>query len=107
MTGIGFTGSPAPGFDYRLYDETGKRVDFGISCYKRGDIFQVLKEMEDPRVLRNVLLETFDWDSHYLRSEVDGSDTCACGTVSGEKGYRWHMGGSEETIIRRIRSFRI
>ena len=69
MVGVGFTGSPAPGFDYRLYDETGKRVDFGISCYKRGDIFQVLKEMEDPRVLRNVLLESFDWDSHYLRSE--------------------------------------
>jgi len=69
MVGIGFTGSPAPGFDYRLYDETGKRVDFGISCYKRGDIFQVLKEMEDPRILRQVLLETLDWDAHYLRSE--------------------------------------
>ncbi|MCE2415965.1 cadherin domain-containing protein [Candidatus Poribacteria bacterium] len=69
MVGIGFTGSPAPGFDYRLYDETGRRVDFGISCYKRFDIFQVLKEMEDPRVLRNVLLETLDWDTHYLRSE--------------------------------------
>ena len=69
MAGIGFTRSPAPGFDYRLYDETGKRVDFGISCYKRGDIFQVLKEMENPRVLRQVLLESFDWDSHFLRSE--------------------------------------
>ena len=69
MVGIGFTGSPAPGFDYRLYDETGKRVDFGISCYKRGDIFQVLKGMEDPRVLRQVLLETLDWNVHYLRSE--------------------------------------
>ena len=69
MVGIGFTGSPAPGFDYRLYDETGKRVDFGISCYKRADIFQILKEMEDPRVLRQVLLETLDWDAHYLRSE--------------------------------------
>ena len=69
MAGIGFTGSPAPGFDYRLYDETGKRVDFGISCYKRGDIFQVLKEMEDPRVLRQVLLESFDWDADFIRSE--------------------------------------
>ena len=69
MVGIGFTGSPAPGFDYRLYDETGERVDFGISCYKRGDIFQILKGMEDPRVLRQVLLETLDWDAHYLRSE--------------------------------------
>ena len=69
MTGIGFTGSPAPGFDYRLYDDTGRKVDFGISCYKRGDIFQVLKEMEDPRVLRKVLLETLNWDAHYLRSE--------------------------------------
>ena len=69
MTGIGFTGSPAPGFDYRLYDETGRKVDFGISCYKRFDVFQVLKDMEDPRVLRKVLLESFDWDAHYLRSE--------------------------------------
>ena len=69
MVGVGFTESPAPGFDYRLYDETGRKVDCGISCYKRGDIFQVLKEMEDPKVLRKVLLESFDWDSHYLRSE--------------------------------------
>ncbi len=69
MTGMGFPGSPAPGFDYRLYDETGRRVDFGISCYKRFDVFQVLKDTEDPRVLRKVLLESFDWDSHYLRSE--------------------------------------
>ena len=69
MTGIGFTGSPAPGFDYRLYDETGRKIDFGISCYKRFDIFQVLKDTEDPRVLRKVLLESFDWDAHYLRSE--------------------------------------
>lgn len=52
-----------------MYDETGKRVDFGISCYKRFDVFQVLKNTEDPRVLRNVLLETLDWDAHYLRSE--------------------------------------
>ncbi len=69
MTGMGFTGSPAPGFDYRLYDETGRRVDFGIACYKRFDVFQVLKEMEDPRVLRQVLLESFDWNTHYLRTE--------------------------------------
>ena len=69
MTGIGFATSPAPGFDYRLYDDTGRKVDFGISCYKRFDIFQVLKEMEDPRVLRQVLLESFDWDQWFLRSE--------------------------------------
>ena len=69
MTGIGFTGSPAPGFDYRLYDDTGKRVDFGISCYKQFDIFQVLKDLEDPRVLRKVHLETLDWDALYIRSE--------------------------------------
>ena len=69
MTGMGFTGSPAPGFDHRLYDETVRRVDFGIACYKRFDVFQVLKEMEDPRVLRQVLLESFDWDQWFLRSE--------------------------------------
>ena len=55
-------GRPAPGFDYRLYDDTGKRVDFGIACYKRSDIFQMLKAMEDPSVLRKVDLETLDWD---------------------------------------------
>ena len=34
MVGIGFTGSPAPGFDYRLYDDEGRKVDFGISvCF--------------------------------------------------------------------------
>ena len=70
MVGMGFTGALVPGFDYRLYDETGRKVDFGIACYKRGDIFQALKNMEDPRVLRNVLLETLDWDSAiYIRSE--------------------------------------
>ncbi|MXV84076.1 hypothetical protein F4X88_13850 [Candidatus Poribacteria bacterium] len=50
MTGMGFPGSPAPGFDYRLYDDQGRRVDFGISCYKRFDVFQVLRNAEDPRV---------------------------------------------------------
>ncbi|MYC74577.1 fibronectin type III domain-containing protein [Candidatus Poribacteria bacterium] len=70
MTGIGFAGSPAPGFDYRLYDHTGRRVDFGISCYKRFDIFQVLKDLEDPRVLRNVSLKDVDWNaSRFIRSE--------------------------------------
>ena len=70
MIGMGFTGATVPGFDYRLYDDTGQRVDFGIACYKRGDIFQALKEMEDPRVLRNVLLETLNWDAAtYIRSE--------------------------------------
>ena len=69
MVGMGFTGALVPGFDYRLYDDTGRKIDFGIACYKRSDIFQVLKEMEDPRVLRNVLLETLDWDVPYLRSE--------------------------------------
>ena len=69
MTGMGFWGSLVPGFDYRLYDDRGQRVDFGIACYKRGDIFQVLKNMEDPRVFRKVDLETLDWDVPYIRSE--------------------------------------
>ena len=70
MVGMGFTGVTVPGFDYRLYDETGRKVDFGIACYKQGGIFQALKDMEDPRVLRNVLLETLDWDAAtYIRSE--------------------------------------
>ena len=70
MTEIGFTGAPAPGFDYRLYDEIGRRVDFGISCYKRGDVFYVLKDTENPRVLRKVPLEDIDWNASWLiRSE--------------------------------------
>ena len=69
MVGVGFAGSSVPGFDYRLYDERGKRVDFGISCYKRSDVFQALRDMENPRVLRKVLLETLDWDAHYIRTE--------------------------------------
>ena len=69
MVGMGFTGALVPGFDYRLYDDTGRTVDFGIACYKRGDIFHVLKNMEAPSVLRKVDLETFDWDVYYLRSE--------------------------------------
>ena len=70
MVAMGFTGATVPGFDYRLYDDTGRKVDFGIACYKRVDIFQVLKDMENPRVLRNVLLETLNWeDALYIRSE--------------------------------------
>ena len=70
MVGMGFTGALVPGFDYRLYDDTGRKVDFGIACYKQGGVFQALKDMEDPRVLRNVLLETLDWDAvTYIRSE--------------------------------------
>ena len=70
MVGMGFTGALVPGFDYRLYDERGGKVDFGIACYKQGGIFQALKDMEDPRVRRHVLLESLDWDSAaYIRSE--------------------------------------
>ena len=70
MVGMGFTGAAVPGFDYRLYDDMGRRVDFGIACYKRGGIFQALKDMEDPRVLRKVHLERLDWDAAtYIRSE--------------------------------------
>ena len=57
-------------FDYRRYDETGRKVDFGIACYKQGGIFQALQDMEDPRVLRKVPLESLDWDAAtYIRSE--------------------------------------
>ena len=70
MTGMGLPGSPMPGFDYRLYDDTGRRVDFGISCYKRFDVFQVLRNAEDPRVLRQVSLKDVDWNaSWFIRSE--------------------------------------
>ncbi|MDE0016104.1 MAG: hypothetical protein OYL97_23080 [Candidatus Poribacteria bacterium] len=70
MTGMGYTGATVPGFDYRLYDETGRKVDFGIACYKRGGIFQALRDMEDPKVLRNVSLKDIDWNAAwFIRSE--------------------------------------
>ncbi|MDD9974869.1 MAG: hypothetical protein OXU27_12730 [Candidatus Poribacteria bacterium] len=70
MVGMGFTGALVPGFDYRLYDERGRKVDFGIACYKQAGIFQALRDMEDPKVLRKVLLESLDWDAAtYIRSE--------------------------------------
>ena len=70
MVGMGFTGAAVPGFDYRLYDERGRKVDFGIACYKQAGIFQALRDMEDPKVLRKVLLESLDWDAAtYIRSE--------------------------------------
>ena len=51
------------------WTSAGAGTSHRVTGYKRGDVFQILKEMEDPRVLRNVLLESFDWDAHYLRSE--------------------------------------
>ena len=70
MVGMGFTGATVPGFDYRLYDDRGRKIDFGIACYKQGGIFQALRDMEDPIVLRKVLLESLDWDAvPYIRSE--------------------------------------
>ena len=69
MTEIGFIGQRLPGFDYRLFDEKGTRVDFGISCYKKGGLTPRLWEMELPRVERVVSIEDLDWDRHYYQSE--------------------------------------
>ena len=72
MVAMGFTGATVPGFDYRLYDDTGRKIDFGIACYKQGGIFQTLKDMEDPRVLRNVLLENVSTGMRRPTLEVSG-----------------------------------
>ena len=48
MTEVGFIGQRLPGFDYRLFDENGVRVDFGISCYKTGGLTPRLWNMETP-----------------------------------------------------------
>ena len=107
MTEMGFAGTTVPGFDYRLYDDTGRRVDFGIACYKRGDISHVLKNMEDPSVFRKVDLETFDWDAHYLRSEwtVSGSSECTGSPIRTQSQLSWEVGGSEKTIGKLAKDF--
>ncbi len=50
MGTVGCIGQSLPGFDYRLYDDQGTRVDFGISCYKEGGLTWRLWNAKAPRV---------------------------------------------------------
>ena len=80
MGTLGFIGQSLPSFDYRLYDDKGMRVDFGISCYKEGGLTFRLYNTQDPRVVRvlpfpvseaalDVRMKTLDWNTHYFRTQ--------------------------------------
>ena len=80
MGTLGFIGQSLPSFDYRLYDDRGARVDFGISCYKEGGLTYRLWNTKDPRVLRrlpfpiseetlSVRMKALDWQTPYFRTQ--------------------------------------
>ncbi len=77
---LGYIGQSLPSFDYRLYDATGVRVDFGISCYKGGGLTWRLWNTKDPRLLRvlplgtseeslSVQMQNLNWNTPFFRSE--------------------------------------
>lgn len=80
MGTLDYIGQSLPSFDYRLYDATGVRVDFGISCYKAGGLTWRLWNTKDPRLLRvlplgtseealSVQMQNLDWNTPFFRSE--------------------------------------
>ena len=77
---VGFIGQRLSGFDYRLYDAQGVRVDFGISCYKEGGLTFRLWNTKDPRLLRilpfpvseaalSVQMKNLDWQTPFFRTQ--------------------------------------
>ena len=80
MGTVGFIGQSLPGFDYRLYDAQGLRVDFGISCYKEGGLTWRLWNTKDPRVIRVLplveseaglkeMMRNLNWGSLFFRTQ--------------------------------------
>ena len=80
MGTLGYIGQSLPSFDYRLYDAAGVRVDFGISCYKKGGLMWRLWNTKDPRVLRvlplvesegglKAMMKDLDWNIPFFKSE--------------------------------------
>ncbi len=81
MGTLSYIGQSLPSFDYRLYDATGGRVDFGISCYKKGGLTWRLWNTKDPRLLRvlpvrkgeealSVQMNNLNWNNTpFFRSE--------------------------------------
>lgn len=82
ITELSFLGQWLPGFDYRLFDTEGRRVDFGISCYKQGGLTPRLWTMETPRVERLLEIEHLDWEAIYYRSEWSVPGAVAAGAPS-------------------------
>ena len=66
-----YAGQVLPGFDYRLFTEKGRRVDFAISCYKDTNAtLEGLVAMETPRIIRSVDVTHLDWAAlNFLRSK--------------------------------------
>ena len=66
-----YVGQVLPGFDYRLFTEKGRRVDFAISCYKDTNAtLEGLAAMETPRIIRSVDTTNLDWAAlNFLRSK--------------------------------------
>ena len=59
----------SPVFDYRLFNAEGRRVDFGIACYRESGLAARLQSMQPPRVDRNIAIASLDWTQAYYRSE--------------------------------------
>ena len=60
-------GQDVPGFDYRLYDDNGQKIDFGISCY--ADVVRSQWLRIDPKVYRRMPTDS-DWlNADDVRSE--------------------------------------
>ena len=79
MGTLGFIGQRLPSFDYRLYDDSGKRVDFGISCYRDSGLMKRLWNTKAPSVVRVLPLvnsegglkeiKDLNWEAFFYRSE--------------------------------------
>ena len=69
MTDVYVGGQVLPGFDYRLFNAEGRRVDFGIACYRESGLAARLQSMQPPRVDRNIAIASLDWTQAYYRSE--------------------------------------
>ena len=69
MTDTNYGGQVLPGFDYRLFDENGMPVDFGIACYKELGLTARLQSMEASRIERYLAIARLDWKNDYYRSE--------------------------------------
>ena len=79
MGTLSFIGQRLPSFDYRLYDDRGMRVDFGISCYKESGLTDRLWNTKDPSVVRVLPLvdsegglkeiKDLNWGAFFYRSK--------------------------------------
>lgn len=83
MTDVYFAGRGFPGFDYRLFNAEGRRVDFAASCYRKAAFSRNLRLMDDPCIVREitprvekgaaveteVTIDRLDWTGDYYFSQ--------------------------------------